>query len=202
MIGIINSGIGNIASIKSALNKKSIEHKVCISKNDFDKINKIILPGVGSFKTFYENLIENSIFEILKKKIQNGMPILGICLGYHALFKSSNEFGHYEGLGFVDGEVKNLSELNINLRIPHVGWNICTLKKKSILFENIDNEKNFYFTHSYIPTGVSTNNILGVTPYGKEIISAIEKDNIFGVQFHPEKSHKFGMQILKNFAEL
>jgi glutamine amidotransferase len=201
MIGVIDTGIGNIPSICSALKKINSDFILCSSKLDLDRARKFILPGVGSYKTFYENIQKKNIFDEIKTRVKNETPILGICLGFHALFESSNEFGNYNGFKFINGKVTNIRSLNIQERIPHVGWNNCEIKKETTIFKNIDNNTNFYFTHSFTPINVKKSNIIGVVNYGKELVVAVHDHNIFGVQFHPEKSQKQGLHLIKNFVE-
>ena len=200
MIGIIDTGIGNIPSISSALQKIDCKFIVCSNSMNLDRVSKIILPGVGSFKSFHEKIQNSNMFENISDRVKNGMPILGICLGFHALFEKSLEFGDFNGFSFVQGIVDNLENLDIKERIPHVGWNNCKIKNDSILFKNIDDNSNFYFTHSYTPLNVNESHIIGKTYYGTDLITAIQKDNIFGTQFHPEKSQKAGLELLKNFT--
>ncbi len=201
MIGVVDTGIGNIPSVCSALKKLNQDFILCSNKNDLDRVEKIILPGVGSFKTFFENIHRKKILNEISNRVKNGMPILGICLGFHALFESSNEFGNFEGFNFIDGKVRNIKNLNILERVPHVGWNNCKIIKNSKIFNNIPNNTNFYFTHSYTPIGVQEKSIIGTVDYGKEIIVAVQNQNIFGVQFHPEKSQKQGLRLMQNFIE-
>jgi len=202
MIGIIDTGIGNIPSICSALKKINHDFILCSNKIDLDRVGKIILPGVGSFKTFYDNIKEKKIFDEISNRVNDGTPILGICLGFHALFESSNEFGIFEGFGFIKGKIHNIKSLEIEERIPHVGWNDCNLKKNSKLFNHIENNTNFYFTHSFTPIAVQEDDVIAKVNYGKELIVAVQKQNIFGVQFHPEKSQKPGLQLIRNFVEM
>jgi glutamine amidotransferase len=173
--------------------------------NDSEKIaeaEKIILPGVGAFDRAMQNLIDLNIIPILndiilKKKI----PMLGICLGMQLLSNFSEE-GNVKGLQYIDGEIVkfNYSE-ETKLKIPHMGWNTVEFRQRNKLVEDIPKETRFYFVHSYHFKCNNQENILTTTNYGFEFVSAVVKDNIYGVQFHPEKSHKFGMQLLKNFVE-
>ena len=202
MIGIINTGMGNIPSVSSALNKIDCDFVLCSNKNDLDRVSKIILPGVGSFKSFHEKIHFNNMFEIINERVNNGTPILGICLGFHALFEKSSEFGNFEGFNFIKGEVVDLKNLKIFEKVPHVGWNNCKVVKNSKLFNNIHSNNNFYFTHSYTPINVNEDYVITKTFYGIDLITAVQKENIFGTQFHPEKSQKAGLELLKNFARL
>ncbi|MAV79868.1 MAG: imidazole glycerol phosphate synthase subunit HisH [Flavobacteriaceae bacterium] len=204
MIGLIDCGSGNVPSVAAALKKVNTRFKFIKKKNDFDNINKIILPGIGSFKKFIDNLKKEDLFsEIQKLCKDNEIAIFGICVGYQALFEHSDEFGETTGLGLLKGEVKNLKHFKKNIKIPHVGWNNCSIIKKKSIFKDVDEENDFYFTHSYAPFNVSEQVISSITEYqGEKIISSIEINNIFGVQFHPEKSQSAGLKILKNFCEI
>ena len=148
MIGIINTGIGNVPSITSALDKLDCNFILCSNKNDLDRVSKIILPGVGSFKSFHEKIQNNNMFELIDERVQNGTPILGICLGFHALFEKSLEFGDFEGFNFIQGKVEKLKKLKISQRVPHVGWNNCETVKNSSLFNNI-NSNRFNSSYTY-----------------------------------------------------
>jgi glutamine amidotransferase len=201
MIGVINTGVGNIPSICSALKKISCDFIICSSKEDLDRASKFILPGVGSFKAFYENIKKKDMFDRITNRVQNGTPILGICLGFHALFEGSNEFGNYSGFKFIKGKVQSMKDLDINEKIPHVGWNNCEIKKDSEIFKEINNQTNFYFTHSFTPISVEIKDIISTVTYGKELVVAVQNHNIVGVQFHPEKSQKQGLKLIKNFIE-
>jgi len=201
MIGVINTGIGNVPSVCSALKKINCKFILCSSHSDLDRAKKIILPGVGSYKTFYENIKKKKFFHKIFERVNNGTPILGICLGFHALFESSEEFGLYDGFKFLKGKVKNIKSLNISQRVPHVGWNNCDITQQSILFDNITQNANFYFTHSFTPVNVQEKYIISTVEYGKKLVVAVQNNNILGVQFHPEKSQKVGLQILNNFVK-
>lgn len=197
-IGVINSGIANIASVVNMLKKIGYQALIINSKVEYTKeITHLIIPGVGSFDRGIKNLKQNNFDAIIYKHIELDKPILGICLGMQLLGISSKE-GKREGLKIVNGECSKF-ELPKNFTIPHMGWNYVSPKKDSILFRNITNPK-FYFVHSYyFPK--NTEGQSSLCNYGIDFCSSFEKDNIFGVQFHPEKSHHFGYLLLKNFIE-
>lgn len=202
MITIIDYGIGNIGSIKNML--KKVGEKSIIS-SDIEEINvaeKLILPGVGAFDFGMEQLKNFDLINILNKKVLvDKIPILGICLGMQ-LFSKQSEEGLKPGLGWIEGITKKFSfDNHQNLAIPHMGWNTIKIKKESKLLSDLPKDSRFYFVHSYHLDCKDSSDQLCSSEYGFEFTSAIEKGNILGVQFHPEKSHKFGMQILKNFAE-
>ena len=200
-LGLVDVGVGNIGSLKSALNKIDVKYKICEEAEDFSNINKIILPGVGNFNDFMNKIKSKNLDRIIKEKYKKNIPILGICLGFQVLFSNSSESGFTEGFNFIDGKIINFKEKLKTLRTPHVGWNNCKLEKKSTLFENIDNNSDFYFTHSFFLNDCHKDYIISKTDYGFQFISGIEKNNLYGVQFHPEKSQLSGMKVLKNFCE-
>ena len=200
-LGLVDVGAGNIGSLKSALKKIGIKYQICKEAEDFGNINKIILPGVGNFNDFMNKIKSKNLDSLIKEKYKKKIPILGICLGFQVLFSNSSESGFTEGFNLIDGKIINFKEKLKTLRTPHVGWNNCKLEKKSTLFENIDNNSDFYFTHSFFLNDCDKDYIISKTDYGFQFISGIEKNNLYGVQFHPEKSQLSGMKVLKNFCE-
>lgn len=197
-IDIVDVGTGNIANICSALKKINVSFNLCSQVNNF-KEKKIILPGVGAFADFMKKLRERRIDQYIINKSKEDSAILGICLGFQVLFSSSSEHGVNQGLNLLKGD---FDIINTNLVVPHVGWNNCDFKiKKNELFYNIPNKSDFYFTHSYILKNYEERDVLAFTKYGTTFPSAVKKKNIFGVQFHPEKSQDKGLQVLKNFFE-
>ncbi|MDS1369872.1 imidazole glycerol phosphate synthase subunit HisH [Aliarcobacter butzleri] len=199
MIVVIDYGIGNLGSIANMI--KKVGHK-CIVTSDLEEIKKatkLILPGVGSFDNGIKNLKELGMIEVLNQKVLvEKTPILGICLGMQLMTKISEE-GRLKGLDWIDGQTKRF--VSDTLKVPHMGWNIVNHEKISILFNELESEKRFYFVHSYYVELNCKKDILTITNYGHNFVSAFEKENIIGVQFHPEKSHKFGMNLIKNFVE-
>lgn len=199
MTVILDYGLGNLGSIKNMLKKIGHSSLITNDKNEILKATKLILPGVGSFDNGITNLKKFDILEVLNQKVLvEKTPILGICLGMQLMTKSSEE-GSLDGLGWVDAETKKF--VSNSLKIPHMGWNIITHQKSSKLFNELESEKRFYFVHSYYVESNCKDDILTTTNYGNDFVSSFEKENIIGVQFHPEKSHKFGMSLLKNFME-
>ncbi len=201
-VAIINYGMGNTFSVKQTIEKMG--YKVFISNNpdELKKANKIILPGVGSFKKAMDNLNSGGWTEALTKLIiQDKIPMLGICLGMQLLAKSSNEVSKTKGLSFIDGNVIRLDEMGCKNRLPHVGWNDVKIKKSPIV-DGIEQNSDFYFVHSYAYKSLDEELIIGTTNYDIEIISIIKKRNIVGAQFHPEKSSSSGKKLLKNFLEI
>lgn len=201
MITIIDYGMGNIGSILNMLKRIGVRAIVSSKIEDIEDANRLILPGVGAFDNGISNLGERKLTTILNKKvIGDKIPILGICLGMQLLTKSSEE-GNLKGLGFINAKTIKF-KFNNNLKIPNMGWNFIKQEKKSKLFLGLDRNSRFYFVHSYYVVCENKEDIIATTDYGLIFVSAFERKNIFGVQFHPEKSHKFGMQLLKNFSEL
>lgn len=200
---IVNYNTGNIGSIANML--KKIGHKAIITNNPdtIANANKIIIPGIGSFNNGMFQLSSLNLLDILNRKVlHDKVPVLGICLGMQLMCQKSEE-GTVPGLSWVDAEVIRFrnSDLFPNMRIPNIGWNELKFENKSKLFTDIDNPK-FYFLHSYHLNMVKSYITISTSHYHYDFISVIEQENILGVQFHPEKSHKYGMKLLKNFIEL
>jgi glutamine amidotransferase len=200
MIAIVDYDMGNLGSIKNMIKKVGGES---IITNDIDTISKakgIILPGVGSFDTGVDNLNKYDLFEFIKDAVlEKGKPILGICLGMQLMTNRSEE-GIKEGLGLVDAETIKFKESD-GRKIPYMGWNIVDKLKQSVLFENFAESPRFYFVHSYYVKCNDGQDVLGRSKNGPLFDSAFEKNNILGVQFHPEKSHRFGMTLMQGFLK-
>ncbi len=205
MITIVDYGMGNLGSIKNMFKYIGVEATI---ESDVDKIknaSKILLPGVGSFDTAMKKINESDLKEVLNEKaLKEQVPVLGICLGMQLLTNSSEE-GSLAGLGWIDAKTMSFkNRIDKKYRIPHMGWNIVNKSNVSLLtngFEEFD-ETRFYFVHSYFVKVENEKNSILKTSYGVEFDSAIQKDNIYGAQFHPEKSHKFGMKFFENFARI
>lgn len=195
LIGIVNYGIaGNIHSIKKALYTAGADTVIINNSEQFHEVDKIILPGVGSFKDAMSELENDGFLEMLKN---TSKPILGICLGMQILSKLGYEYGKTKGLNLIDAEVKPIL---VDEKVPHVGFNHIKLVNKNKVLEKLENEE-FYFMHSY--EVVNYTDISSLTEYaGHQFVSAIQKNNIYGVQFHPEKSREAGIQLFKNFIAL
>jgi glutamine amidotransferase len=202
MITIIDYGMGNLGSIANMIKRIGYSSDITDNLGKIRNADKIILPGVGNFDKAMKNLADLKLIEVLKEKtLNNKTPILGICLGMQLMTNKSEE-SNEKGLGLIDAKVKRFSfGDNGNFKIPHMGWNLIQIKKENPLIHNLPEEPRFYFVHSYHVSCNNQNDILTTTHYGYDFDSAFAVDNIMGVQFHPEKSHKFGMQLLKNFIE-
>lgn len=199
---IINYGLGNVGSIINMI--KFIGYNPCITSvpSEICKAKKLILPGVGAFDAGINSLKEKKLDHAIIESVKNnGATILGICLGMQLLMESSEE-GSCRGLGLVPGKVYRFSIEDKSLRIPHMGWNIVRPLKSAKLIELETKEQRFYFVHSYFVDCFDKNDIVGVTDYGGEFTSILERDSILGVQFHPEKSHRYGARLLQKFMDL
>lgn len=205
MIVILDYGMGNPSSILNMIRKVGGSAVISIDAEVILKATAIILPGVGSFDNGIKKLRSTGIIDILEKRVlRDNIPFLGICLGMQLLFESSEE-GVLPGLGFIKGRVSkfNITDTNKKLKIPHMGWNVVTVsKEESKLFKGLDNEIRFYFVHSFHVECDNHADIIATTEYGYKFTCCIQHENIYAAQFHPEKSHKFGMVFFKNFLEL
>jgi len=204
MIAIIDYGLGNINAIYTVYKNLNIPVTVASNPPDLENSEKFILPGVGAFDYAMDKLDKSGMRDTLNDLIQNKKKdILGICVGMQMLAKSSEE-GNLPGLGWLNAEVKMFNKYvdNYELLIPHMGWNNITPKKESPLLIGFCNSSYFYFLHSYYFEAHDDTNIVSTTKYGNDFVSTINNKNIYGVQFHPEKSHQSGIQLLKNFSEL
>lgn len=202
MIGIIDYNMGNLASVYNACHLLDAKADFVKDPNDLKKFDRIILPGVGAFGDAMENLNQTGMKEAIYEFAKTGKPMIGICLGMQLLFESSEEFGNHEGLGLIDGKVVlfDKSKMHEDTKIPHMGWNVIKTKDEHTLFEGLENPY-LYFVHSYHAV-TDEKNVIGKTEYGYEFVSAVHKENIYGFQPHPEKSHDNGLKILKNFMNL
>ncbi len=204
MIVIVDYGMGNIGSIINMFKKIRVDAVISSNPSAIRKATRLVLSGVGAFDSGMKNLANKGLIPLLEEKvIKQKTPILGICLGMH-LFSKKSEEGKLPGLGWVDAETVRFYFRNTSdkLKIPHMGWNTVRIVQKHRIFEEMFEEPRFYFVHAYYVKCNDSSNVLSLTNYGFDFTSSFVKDNIIGVQFHPEKSHKFGMRLMKKFAEL
>ena len=204
IIGIIDYELSNLGAIISAVKKLEYDYQLIKDRKSLQSVRKIILPGVGSYKTAVKNLKRLKLFDGIKEEVlENKIPILGICLGMQLLSSIGFEGGECEGLDLIPGEVKYMSfVLKKKLALPHVGWNKIQYIRECELFNGISNDEYFYFIHSFNFIPKNKKHILGTTEYGEEFVSFVQKDNIYGIQPHPEKSQLYGLKFLENFLEL
>jgi len=201
LIAIIDYNMGNLASVYNACSLLDTKATIISDPDQLKNFDRVILPGVGAYKDAMDHLNTTGMKEAILSYAKSGKPMIGICLGMQLLFESSQEFGHTDGLGLIDGEVVKFdkSRMHEDFKIPHMGWNTI-INKPNSLFEGLHNPY-LYFVHSYHAV-TKEENIIGKTIYGYEFVSAVQKNNIYGFQPHPEKSHDNGIQILKNFINL
>ena len=200
MIAIIDYGAGNLHSVKNALDFLGAQSVITGNADEILKADKVILPGVGSFGDALFSLRKNGLDKVVKEVVKNKTPLLGICLGLQMMFEESEESPGVEGLGIFKGKIVKIPDTG--LKIPHMGWNNITLTKDSALLGQKNNSPYVYFVHSYYLTTPQQDVVSAYTEYGKTLAIAVEKDNVFATQFHPEKSGDAGMEILKNFINL
>ncbi|WP_420265686.1 imidazole glycerol phosphate synthase subunit HisH [Candidatus Magnetominusculus dajiuhuensis] len=198
MIAIVDYGMGNLKSVEKGFLKSGVAVKVTERSADILSASGVVLPGVGAFKDCMANLDRLGLIEPILKSIRTGKPFLGICLGLQALFTESEEFGRCPGLGVFKGRVARFPVTT--LKVPHMGWNNVKFKNKPPIFDGIEDNRYFYFVHSYYVAPEDPAITAGTTDYGIEFTSMIWKDNVIATQFHPEKSQNSGLEVLRNFG--
>jgi len=198
MIGIVDLKISNIFSVANMLQKVGARYKIINSKDDFNNLSKLILPGVGAFPKAIDNLKKYDLFERIISFVKGGNFLLGICLGMQLLFSESEEFEIVTGLDLINGPI---SKIHTELTLPHMGWNSLNILGNNSLTKDLSQSANVYFVHSY-KASCDTKHILATALYGESIPAIVNKENIYGCQFHPEKSQKWGEIIIKNFMNL
>jgi len=202
MVAIIDYGVGNLFSLKSSLAEIGAEAIVTSDEKKIAAADRIILPGVGAFEDAAEKLRSSGMADIVMKEAAAGKPLLGICLGMQLMFEKSYEYGEHDGLGLIKGSVRPISDvIPSGYKIPHIGWNALHFTKDSPLFKNTNEGDYVYFVHSFYAADC-TESTLAVTEYGAELTAAVANANVYGCQFHPEKSGDTGLGILRTFMEL
>lgn len=201
MIAVIDYGVGNLFSLVSSVKKVGAKAVVTSDPEVIKKADKLILPGVGAFGDAAEKLKGSGLFELVKSEAGIGKPLLGICLGMQLLFEKSYEYGCHEGLGLIKGNIVPIKgAVDEKLKIPHIGWNALHITENSPIFKYINDGDFVYFVHSFYAE-TEDGALIATAEYGKELTAAVGKGNIFGCQFHPEKSGNVGLNILKAFCE-
>lgn len=200
---IVDYGMGNLNSVRKKFARLNIEAKISSDPSEIEKADKLILPGVGHFRKAMHNLVEHDVASAVKEAVVGrGRPILGICLGMQ-LFARHSEEGGAEGLGFVDARIRRFRiRDDLSYKVPHMGWNQVVFKKQSDLMKGVPDNAEFHFVHSYHLVTDDARLILSETEYEETFVSSIEQDNVFGVQFHPEKSHDVGDVVFRNFTRI
>jgi glutamine amidotransferase len=198
MIAIVDYGMGNLRSVEKGFQKVGVDAKVVTDPKAIDDASGVVLPGVGAFRDCMLNLASHKLIEPIMRSIETGKPYLGICLGLQVLFTESMEFGHSKGLDVFKGTVPRFPEGE--LKVPHMGWNSIKIKNRPPILEGIPDGEYFYFVHSYYVAPEDEGIIAATTDYGVEFTSMVWRDNVFAVQFHPEKSQAMGLKLLENFG--
>ena len=207
MIAVIDYGVGNLFSLLSSLNYVGLDTKLTNDVEEIKSAKGIILPGVGAFRDAVSNLSKYGLKDILIDEAKNGKPFLGICLGMQMLFEKSYEYGEFEGLGLINGSVEEIKKYipgNSDFKIPHMGWNSLMINdrfKNDKILKDVDNNEYVYYVHSYFAK-TDMKNIVTYSEYGTKIPGIVKNENVYGMQFHPEKSGDTGLKLLKNWGEL
>jgi glutamine amidotransferase len=201
MIAIIDYGMGNLRSVQKGFERVGREAVVTSDAKTILSAGKVVLPGVGAFPDCMRNLEQNGLIDVVHQTIKSGKPFLGICLGLQLLFTESEEFGISKGLDIIKGRVELFKLQDSALKVPHMGWNSISIKRRAPALQDVPDNSHVYFVHSFHVVPEDKNVIATTTDYGVEFVSSIWKDNIFAVQFHPEKSQTLGLTILKRFGE-
>ncbi len=203
MIAIIDYGVGNLFSLSCSLRKIGVESVVTGDEQVIRSADKLILPGVGAFGDAAEKLRSSGLDKLVKTEADNGKPLLGICLGMQLLFDKSFEYGEHDGLGLIGGEVRPLSQFVRGVKIPHMGWNSLDIKiKDNALLKYISDGDYVYFVHSYCGVCSKPDELVATANYSTDVTAIVSRGNVYGTQFHPEKSGQTGLEILKAFAEI
>jgi imidazole glycerol-phosphate synthase subunit HisH len=199
-IAILDYGMGNLRSAEKALERTGARPVITNDHNTIRASDGAVLPGVGAFPKAMRNIRELELDALIGELLAGGMPMLGICLGMQLLFETSSENEGAWGLGLLGGRVDRLPAPG--LKVPHIGWNVVKWERQTALVEDLPDECPFYFVHSFAPVGVSGDDVLGASRYGEPFVCAVEREPVYGVQFHPEKSSVHGLQLLRNFTSI
>ena len=202
LVLIIDYGMGNLGSVRRSFEECGADVQILKDPQEFNGASRVVLPGVGAFKEGMEHLESRGWVNFINWMIEEKLPLLGICLGMQLLAEKGYEGGQVPGLGVIGGEVVRMDPQSDEERIPHVGWDDVCVTQSTSLFSDIPNESDFYFVHSYHFVPVCEDCIIATTPYCGGVVSAVQKNNVFGVQFHPEKSSKSGRKLLENFLKV
>jgi glutamine amidotransferase len=197
---LIDAGTGNLRSVQKALERIGARVERTNEPQKALSGRRVVLPGVGAFGDFMSGLRSRGLEDAIKEVVERGVPLLGICVGMQALFDAGEEMGAHTGLGLLGGKVVRFAD-SLSVKIPHTGWNQIEAQKEALLFRGMDSAWHVYFNHSYFCEARNSSDVIGLTEYGSRFVCAVQRENIFGVQFHPEKSQTAGLQILKNFLE-
>ena len=202
MIAIVDYGVGNLYSLESSFKAIGVDAIATSDRDIIEKADKIVLPGVGAFGDAAEKLASSGLKEVVLSEVKKGKPLLGICLGMQLLFDKSYEYGEHEGLGLIKGEIRPIKEvIPSDYKIPHIGWNALKFNKTSKLFKYINEGDHVYFVHSFYGAECEQS-VIATAEYGAFLTAAVEDKNVFGCQFHPEKSGSVGLNILRAFCEV
>jgi len=202
MVAIVDYGVGNLFSLVSSFKAIGVDAVATKDKSVIESADRIVLPGVGAFGDAAEKLFSSGLKEVVIEQAKKGKPLLGICLGMQLLFERSYEYGVHQGLGLIKGEIRAISEvIPKDYKIPHIGWNALKFTQKNSLFKYLKEGDHVYFVHSYYAANCSES-VIATAEYGAHLTAAVAKDNVYGCQFHPEKSGQVGLKILKAFCEV
>lgn len=202
MIAVVDYGVGNLFSLSASLDYVGLDTKITSVEEEIRKADKIILPGVGAFKPAMDRLLQSGLKEVIDEEVNNGKPLLGICLGMQLLFERSHEYGIHEGLGYIKGEVIGMEgRVRPETKVPQMGWNRLNIKKDNPILKYIKDGEYVYFVHSYFASGCDSA-IVASVDYDVTVPAIVNCNNVYGTQFHPEKSSMTGLGLLKAFDEL
>jgi glutamine amidotransferase len=199
MIAIIDYGMGNLRSVQKGFEKMGVDASIAGKPEEVDQARGVVLPGVGAFADAMANLRSSGMIEAVYRAVEAGKPFLGICLGQQLLFEASEEWGLTKGLGIFKGRVRRLPD---GLKVPHMGWNQAEIQRPDPILEGVPQSSSFYFVHSYYVDPEEQEVVLTRTEYGVSFASIVGRDNVYGIQFHPEKSSGMGLKILENFGRM